>query len=300
MEEAQVYVTLCSIQGNSTTGGYGPGGGVYVDDSHVNLDRCLITRNDVSDAFSDGGGIYANFARTLNITRCTIVANISDSDQTWSAGSGIGLWASDPTIEQTIIAFNTPNRALNCQEGEDPVSLPVLTCCDVYGNDGGDWVGCIADQAGTAGNFAADPLFCDMPNDDYGLHIDSPCLPGNHPNQENCGPIGALGYGDCDGATGVPVVTDGLITSLYAAPNPFRPATKIHFELAASGHATLRIFDVGGREIRLLEDKALSAGLHERVWDSRDNAGIQVPSGIYFYRLNMETTQQSGRLVLTR
>ena len=34
-----------------------------------------------------------------------------------------------------------------------------MTDCDVYGNEGGDWTDCIADQLGQDGNISADPLF---------------------------------------------------------------------------------------------------------------------------------------------
>ena len=71
----------------------------------------------------------------------------------------------------------------------------MLTCCDVYGNDGGDWVGWLAWQAGIEGNFAEDPLFCELVSSKLGsplrLHEDSPCLPGNHPDGWDCGLIGA-------------------------------------------------------------------------------------------------------------
>jgi hypothetical protein len=70
-----------------------------------------------------------------------------------------------------------------------------LSCCDLFGNAGGDWVVGIADQEGIRGNFAADPLFCDPENGDLTLRSDSPCLPGNHPGGAACGLIGALGEG---------------------------------------------------------------------------------------------------------
>ena len=59
--------------------------------------------------------------------------------------------------------------------GED--SMPLLVCCDIYGNAGGDWVDCIADQYGVDGNFSADPLFCDVTAGDLTLASESPCLP---------------------------------------------------------------------------------------------------------------------------
>ena len=63
-----------------------------------------------------------------------------------------------------------------------------LSCCDIYGNAGGDWVGAIAEQLGINGNICLDPLFCDPTALDLTLHADSPCAAENNPE---CGLIGA-------------------------------------------------------------------------------------------------------------
>ena len=68
----------------------------------------------------------------------------------------------------------------------------MFSCCDVHGNAGGDWVGCIADQDGINGNFSADPLCCNDEGGDFTLRSDSPCLPGRHPDGEDCGLGGEL------------------------------------------------------------------------------------------------------------
>ena len=71
-----------------------------------------------------------------------------------------------------------------------------VSCCDVYNNEGGNYVG-LSDRTGINGNFSADPIFCNVASGEYTLHKQSPCLPGNHPNGEDCGLIGALEQG-CD------------------------------------------------------------------------------------------------------
>jgi len=81
---------------------------------------------------------------------------------------------SSPTLTNCMIAFSTQGEAIYCREA---TSTPALSCCDVYGNVGGDWVGCIADQYGVDGNFSEDPLFCDLTIDDFTLASNSPCLP---------------------------------------------------------------------------------------------------------------------------
>lgn len=49
-----------------------------------------------------------------------------------------------------------------------------LICCDLYGNEGGDWVGYVEEQLGLDGSFSADPLFCDPDLGDLTLAGDSP------------------------------------------------------------------------------------------------------------------------------
>ena len=56
-------------------------------------------------------------------------------------------------VEKTIIAFNGPGSAFHSSDG---TGVAILTCCDLYGNEGGDWVGIVADQADTNGNFSVD------------------------------------------------------------------------------------------------------------------------------------------------
>jgi hypothetical protein len=88
----------------------------------------------------------------------------------------------------------------------------VLTCCDLYGNEGGDWVGPISGQYGIDGNICEDPLFCDPTNMDFTLHADSPCAPFTPPNPE-CDLIGAWPVG-C-GPTGVMETTWGAIKAMF-------------------------------------------------------------------------------------
>ena len=92
----------------------------------------------------------------------------------------------------------------------------MISCTDLHGNEGGDWVGQLAEQAGIRGNFAADPQFCDGGNGDFTLRANSPCLPENHPQGANCGLIGALDEG-C-GAVTVEATSWGRIKARYQAP----------------------------------------------------------------------------------
>jgi hypothetical protein len=89
------------------------------------------------------------------------------------------------TIGNSIITNNT---------GEFPIrgDNVELSCCNVFGNSDGDWIGSIEDQYEVRGNLSSDPMFCDTLNGDFHLQADSPCAPSNN----DCGVlIGALDVG---------------------------------------------------------------------------------------------------------
>jgi hypothetical protein len=94
------------------------------------------------------------------------------------------------TASNTIFAFSTIGEAFFCDE----LASASLSCCDVYGNADGDWVGCIEDQYGIDGNIAEDPLFCNPIGGEYQLEEGSACAPFSPPNEE-CDLIGAWPVG---------------------------------------------------------------------------------------------------------
>jgi hypothetical protein len=103
--------------------------------------------------------------------------------------------------------------------------------------------------------------------------------------------------------TGAPVVA--LLPASYAlrqnAPNPFRMATEIHFDLPQSAPAELRIFDVSGRLVRVLADgRSLPGGAHSVQWDGTDDAGHRMAAGVYFYQLQAGDFDDTRRMVKLR
>jgi len=63
-------------------------------------------------------------------------------------------------------------------------------------------------------------------------------------------------------------------------PNPFNPATKINFEIAKNGFVTLKVYDILGREVRILVSQNLNAGIYTVDFDAS-----RLSSGTYLYRL---------------
>jgi len=84
-------------------------------------------------------------------------------------------------------------------------------------------------------------------------------------------------------------------------PNPFNPQTTIRFQLPAEDRLSLQITDLRGRVIRtLVSDQPFGAGTHRIIWNGRDEAGLDAPSGVYFYRVIGAQYKAAGRCVLMK
>jgi len=82
-----------------------------------------------------------------------------------------------------------------------------------------------------------------------------------------------------------------LVSIQGAYPNPFNTSTTISFTLPASGFTQLVIYNITGQKVRELVSETMTAGIHNVMWDGRNNNGNVLSSGVYISRLS------SGKLV---
>ena len=94
--------------------------------------------------------------------------------------------------------------------------------------------------------------------------------------------------------------TTALQYTLKNTPNPFNPSTTVRYTLGATERVNLAVYNMLGQEMRVLVRGVRSAGSHEATWDGRDANGIPLASGIYFARLQTESTTLVIRMVLSR
>ena len=80
-------------------------------------------------------------------------------------------------------------------------------------------------------------------------------------------------------------------------PNPFNPTTTIVYDLSESGHVSLKVYSILGREIATLVDREMAVGSYETAWDGRDSQGEVVPSGTYVYRLTYSNGQSQSNVM---
>jgi predicted outer membrane repeat protein len=189
--------TDCGFSRNS--GDYA--GGVYLYESAAEFTGCVFSENTATARHPGGGALYCDSATPV-LTNCTLTDNGADG-----GGGTVYCFEGSPWFANCIVAFGTSGPAVDCDGGT--VNDPLFACCDVYGNAGGDWVGCIAGQGDASHNMSADPLFCDRPGGDFTIDATSPCAADHIPI---CGLIGALDVG-CDS----PVESSswGAIKALY-------------------------------------------------------------------------------------
>ena len=83
-------------------------------------------------------------------------------------------------------------------------------------------------------------------------------------------------------------------------PNPFNARTAIRYSLPAGADVELVLFDVTGRRVATLVDGQQPGGTHAVVWDGLTDSGVEVASGVYFYRLQVGDRRRSRKLLLLR
>ena len=76
-------------------------------------------------------------------------------------------------------------------------------------------------------------------------------------------------------------------------PNPFNPVTNIRVSLVEEANVTLKVYNLLGEEMNtLVLNRSLNKGNHRFIWAGKDDNGNQLPSGVYLYR--MEVNSQNG------
>lgn len=78
-------------------------------------------------------------------------------------------------------------------------------------------------------------------------------------------------------------------------PNPFNPSTKIRYSITQSGLVTLKVYDVLGTEIETLVNEEKPVGNYELNWKATN-----LPSGVYFYRLQAGSFVQTRKMILLK
>ncbi len=97
-----------------------------------------------------------------------------------------------------------------------------------------------------------------------------------------------------------PIITAGRPIKLAPnVPNPFNAMTTISFDLPTGGTYNVEIFDIAGRRIIGFHGVG-AAGLNTLHWNGRDEAGKNVSSGTFFYRLEAGSYSETRKMIMVK
>jgi hypothetical protein len=83
-------------------------------------------------------------------------------------------------------------------------------------------------------------------------------------------------------------------------PNPFYHETSIKFSLLQAGNVRLTVYNMMGQKVNTLVDEQKTSGVYSVNWDGTNSSGQKLPSGMYFYKLEMGSQELSKKMFLMK
>jgi hypothetical protein len=283
-------------------------GGAILISGNAIIKSNLIYDNTASNAlhYSYGGGIYFHqdsqrMPGKSYIINNTIINNSTSREDPSISGAGLYLKTTSGLdtiiVKNNIFAFNSHGSNIRAIIAES-------SFCDwdynlIYGDT-------TSVYSHGEHDINEDPLFWDLPGDDYRLGPNSPCIDAGDPSfpldpdSTRCD-IGAYffdqGVGINDGTPSGPY----NFTLKQNYPNPFNAETVISYSLQNYAAVSLRIMAITGQLVKTMSDSEhQSAGEHRVVWDGTDRHGMAVSTGIYFYELYVDSYRESKAMIMVR
>jgi len=85
-----------------------------------------------------------------------------------------------------------------------------------------------------------------------------------------------------------------------AYPNPFNPVTTLRYELPETGLVNITIYDMLGRQVKILINQNQDAGYRSVVWNATNDYGTPVSAGIYLYQIQAGEYISTKKMVLLK
>ena len=83
-------------------------------------------------------------------------------------------------------------------------------------------------------------------------------------------------------------------------PNPFNPSTVIQYALPKSSFVKVEIYNILGQRVRSLVEEEEQPGYKMIQWDGRDDSGVEVSSGVYFYKIEAGEFVECRKMTLLK
>ena len=304
---------------------YQEGGGIYADDCDFYMSGCVLRGNSAPHHW--GGGGFAHSSHPV-IEFCEISENTSQAcggfwfqdcdvifrNCTFSLNNGGAIYCGievNPTIVNSIFAGNIGNSAINFSSSVNPSVI----YCDFYNNQPGNFSGGSApfnigimtgvnangDSCDMYNNIFLDPQFVEPMSGNFHLLQGSGCIDAGDPASpldpdSTIADIGAYFFNQSAGIEPWDSSTPpAKYIILNAYPNPFNTSTIISFELKEASFIKLTVYNITGREVARLVNSYMLSGAYKAAF-----SGDNLPSGVYFARLQVNEDIRVKKLILTK
>ncbi len=103
-----------------------------------------------------------------------------------------------------------------------------------------------------------------------------------------------------DGTNSPEIPTPPNELSAFNYPNPFNPCTTIIYSLPADTKVNITIYNIKSQLVRQLLNENKSAGEYAVIWDGKDNSGLVVSGGIYFFQVKTDRDTTLKKMILLK
>jgi glycosidase len=90
------------------------------------------------------------------------------------------------------------------------------------------------------------------------------------------------------------------VTLYQNYPNPFNPSTQIRYDLSSQGFVSLEVYNMLGQKVRSLANGLQPSGAYVASWDGKNDSGVVLSSGVYFYRLVANSCSYTRKMLFLR
>ncbi len=130
-----------------------------------------------------------------------------------------------------------------------------------------------------------------------GNYYDTLWITSNDPDENPYPEVVILYHGT--GVNETPVVKIVPVNCFVRCnPNPARNSTSINFVIPKKADVSLGLYDVSGRKVSSIAQGEFSIGNHKLSWNRKGKAGVRIPQGIYFIKMQGEGINAKGKLIL--
>jgi hypothetical protein len=101
----------------------------------------------------------------------------------------------------------------------------------------------------------------------------------------------------------ITVTTEALPISFalaYPRPNPFAGESKIYYQIPERSRVSLKIYNITGQMVSTLVNDVKAAGYYYATWNGKNDQGVTLPNGIYFYRLEAGNNKATRKITLIK